>query len=65
MSWAGLAVTVRASSVFVRADSGSPWDMVAEARICPNVIRAFRFQRTAFDLLRLPSTPVSHVLGTM
>jgi hypothetical protein len=66
---AGLAVTMRADSVFVRADSSSPVAMVTGSPDLPEChsgfVRASRFQRSAFDLLRLSSTPRSHALGAM
>jgi hypothetical protein len=66
---AGLAVPLRADPVFVRADSSSTVDMITGSPDLPErhsgFVRASRFQRSAFDLLRLPSTPVSHALGAM
>jgi hypothetical protein len=65
----GLAVTVRASSVFVRADSSSPVVMVTGS---PDLlerhsgfVRASRFQRCPFDLLRLTGTTCLHALVAM
>jgi hypothetical protein len=56
----GPAVTIRVSLVFVRADSSSPVVMVTGSPDLPErhsgFVRASRFQRSAFDLLRLPSS---------
>jgi hypothetical protein len=53
----------------MRADSSSPWDMATGSPDLPErhsgFVRAFHFQRSAFDLLRLPSTPLPHALGAM
>jgi len=65
----GPAVTIRASPVFVRADSISTVDITWPS---PNrlewhsgFVRASRLQRSAFDLLRLPSTLDLLALGAM
>jgi len=65
----GLAVTMRASPVFVRADSMSRRDT---GHGSPNrlerhsgFVRASRFQRCSFDLLRLMPTTCLHPLAAM
>ena len=65
----GPVVTIRSSPVFVRADSISTVDIMLPS---PNrlewhsgFVRASRFQRSPFDLLRLVRTTCLHALGAM
>ena len=65
----GPAVTIRASPVSVRADSMSTVDITLPS---PNrlewhsgFVRAYRFQRSSFDLLRLVPTLLLSALGAM
>jgi hypothetical protein len=66
---AGLAVTVRADPVLVRADSSSPWDRVPSSSNWLErhsaFVRAARFQSHPFDILCLPQNPVCPALGAM
>jgi hypothetical protein len=66
---AGLAVTIRADPVFVRADSSSTVDMIPGSPDLlerhSSFVRASRFQRHRFDILCLPQNPVSPALGAM
>ena len=61
-------MTVRASPVFVRADSISTVDIVPPARIGSNgfgLRSSFPLSRCPFDLLRLVRTACFDPLGTM
>jgi hypothetical protein len=66
---AGLAVTMRASSGLVRADSSSPWDRATGSPDLPErhsgFVRALAASKPGLDLLRLRATTLPHALGAM